>query len=332
MIVCVRLPPLDPQPLLHRLFDFSPTVEVASTQPETCLFLDLANLANARPAELLDQLSLTVLQTVQQPPGLGLAAGKFPAQIAAASLGRGRALVISPGCEADFLHPLPIDLLPLDADLARQFRLLGLTTLGHLADMPNGAILNRFGRNGRWLQQLARGRDDRPVQPYHPPLTESLTQQFDTPLTDNLRFSYALQQMLQSLTARVEAKESVCQTIHVILQLANHTASAFTVSLRQPTCQSDRLLAAIQARLNQTALTAGIVEITITLANLLPVQVEQAQLFNTSLANEQVSRLRQYMPQLLARFGPGRLFVVELTNPNTHLPERRFRLLELDEQ
>ena len=332
MIGCVRLPPLDPRPLLPGLADFSPQVEVVSCQSEICLFLDFANLANAQPAELLDQLNLTVLQLVQQPPGLGLAAGKFPAQIAAASLGRGRTLVITPGCEVDFLRPLPIDLLPLDDDLARQFHLLGLTTLGHLAGLPDSAVLNRFGRNGRWLQQLARGQDNRPVQPYYPPPTESMRQQFDDPLVNTLRFSYALQQMLQILTTRLQAKKRICQTIHAVLQLADHNTAAFTVSLRQPTREPDRLLTALQAHVNQTPLTAGVVEITLTMANLMLVQVEQTRLFGTSLDNEQIQRLRQQIPQLLTRFGAGRLFIVELTAPKAYLPEHRFRLLELDDR
>lgn len=332
MIACVRLPPLDPRPLLSHLADFSPAVEVASRQPETCLFLDLANLANTRPVELLDQLNLVVLQTVQQPPGLGLAVGKFPAQIAAASLGAGRALVISPGCEADFLRPLSIELLPLEKELARQFQLLGLTTLGHLADVPPGAVLQRFGRQGHHLQQLARGQDERLVRPYHPPLTESLKRQFDPPLNNRLQLDQALQQLLPSLTAKLQAHHRLCQTVFLELRWVDQPAMPLTIILSQPTNRLERLQVAMQARLSQTALPSGIEEVRLTLADLLPTRGEQPRLFGLSLADEQIRRLRRQLPHLLTRFGPRRLFTVELTRPEAYLPEQRFRLHEMEEE
>lgn len=331
MIACLRLPPLDPRPLLPRLADFSPAVEVASRQPETCLFLDLANLTNTHPVELLDQLNLAVLQTVRQPPGLGLAVGKFPARIAAASLGTGRALVISPGCEADFLRPLPIELLPLEEELARQFRLLGLTTLGHLADLPPGAVLNRFGRQGQQLQQLARGQDERPVLLYRPPLTEALKRQFEPPLSDRVQLSEALQQLLASVTARVQANHYLCQTIQLELRLVGQPAVSLAVTLRQPTGRVDKLQAVLQARLSRTALTGSVEEMTVTLSDLQPARGEQPQLFGAALAETQIRRLRQHLPHLLTHFGPGRLLTVELTRPEAYLPEQRFRLRELDE-
>lgn len=332
MIACLRLPPLDPWPLLTHLADFSPAVEVASRQPETCLFLDLANLANTQPVDLLDQLNLVVLQTVQQPPGLGLAVGKFPAQIAAASLGAGRALVISPGCEADFLRPLSIELLPLEKELARQFQLLGLITLGHLADLPPGAVLQRFGRQGRHLQQLARGQDERPVQSYHPPLTESLKYQFDPPLTNRLHLEQALQQLLPSLTAKLQAHHRLCQTVYLALRWVDPPAVSLTITLGQPTDRPERLQVALQARLSHTALPPGIEEVRLTLADLLPARGEQPRLFGPSLAEAQIRRLRRQLPQLLTRFGPGRLFTVELTRPEAYLPEQRFRLHDMEEQ
>lgn len=333
MIACLWLPPLlDTRPLLPRLADFSAAVEVASYQPETCLYLDLANLANTRPVELLDQLNLAVLQTVRQPASLGLAGGKFPARIAAVSLGAGRALVISPGCEADFLRPLPIELLPLEEGLARQFRLLGLTTLGQLADLPPGAVLNRFGRQGQQLQQLARGQDERPVLPYRPPLTEALNRQFEPPLSDRVQLSEALQQLLASVTARMQANHYLCQTIQLELRWVDPPAVSLAVTMRQPTNRVDKLQAVLQARLSRTVLAAGgVEEMTVTLSDLQPARGEQPQLFGAALAETQIRRLRQHLPHLLTHFGPGRLLTVELTRPEAYLPEQRFRLRELDE-
>lgn len=330
MIACL-LPaaPVDPSLLLPLLTGFSPAVEPAGA----AFFLDLGHLANHRPADLLDQINQTVDPALPQPPYLGLAVGKFPAQLAAASLGAGRGLVIVPGCKADFLRPLPINLLPLDEELARQFQLLGLRTLlGQLADLPTGAVLNRFGRQGRHLQQLARGQDERPVRPNHPPLTELLKRQFDPPLTNRLQLDQALQQLLPSLTARLRAHHRLCQTVYLALRWVDPPAVSLTVTLSQPTNRPERLQVALQARLSQTALPPGIEEVSLTLADLLPAQGEQPHLFGPSLAEAQIRRLRRQLPQLLTRFGPGRLFTVELTRPEAYLPEQRFQLHDMEEE
>lgn len=325
MIGCVLLPPhTEVAGLLPVLADFSPAVEPAGRT----WFLDLGRLAASRPADLLDQLQQAVRPQLPQPPGLGLAAGKFPAQIAAASLGPGRGLVIASGCEADFLRPLPINLLPLEKEVARQFRLLGLRTLGQLADLPAAAVLNRFGRTGRWLQQLARGQDERPVQPHSTPPLETITHSFDPSLTNNLALDHALRELLSLVSSRLRAAYRVAHTVRLDLTLADGARRHEVVSLRRPAQQVTPLLLAVQARLARLDLSAGVNGLTLTLADMTPATGEQPALFGPPPAHP----LSAQLPELLARFGPERFYTVELTAPEAHLPERRFRLRPLEPQ
>jgi len=60
-------------------------------------------------------------------------------------------------------HPeFALPALPLDADTAHRFHILGLRTLGYLAGLPPRAVLAQFGPHGLFLHRLARGKDDRP--------------------------------------------------------------------------------------------------------------------------------------------------------------------------
>ena len=323
MIACLLLStPVDPLLLLPLLANFSPAVEAVGAT----FFIDLGNLADQRPADLLDQLNQAVSPTLAQPPCLGLAVGKFPAQLAAASLGPGRGLVIVPDCEADFLRPLPINLLPLDQELSRQFRLLGLDTLGQLADLPTGAILNRFGRSGRWLQQLARGQDDRPVRPFQIPPVEQITHTLESPITNLVILQELLHQLLAVLTTRLRAAYQICRTVQLTLTLTDGVALQEIVSLRQSTQQASSIELAVQARLTRLNLFPGVSQVTIILANLGPALGEQPELFGPTPSRLQSEALQSHLPELLARFGPERFYTVELTTPNAHLPERRFRL------
>jgi protein ImuB len=304
--------------LYSLLAEFTPVVEWAGP----AIFLDLAGLATQRPVALLEQLNQAVHRTVRQPSGLGLAAGKFPARVAATSLGPGRGLVIAPGCEADFLRPLPVDLLPLTVETARQFRLLGIQTLGQLADLPPGAVLQRFGREGQMLQRLARGIDDQPVRPYHPRPVVTARCSFEFPLTNHLTLNTALAELLAGPAARLQAEYRLARQLTLELMLADDTRLQERISFRQPTHTLTRMALAAQGCLARLTLTAGVAEIKVTLTGLVSCQGQQPGLFD----GLQARKLQAQLPDLLARFGPERLFVVELTAPEAHLPEQRFRL------
>ena len=74
-------------------------------------------------------------------------------------------LAIPPREGAAALAPLSLDLLPADPATRARFALFGLTAMGQLATLPRSAVGAQFGSAGERLQQLARGRDPRPLIP-----------------------------------------------------------------------------------------------------------------------------------------------------------------------
>jgi DNA polymerase IV len=155
--------------LLAVLVNFTPLIEPEQLGEVATLYLDLGQLTTHAPVELVKELGSTVRERTGLALGLGLANGKFPAQVAATSVTPNRASIVRPGREAIFLAPRPITLLPLEAEFTYRFHLLGLRTLGQLAALPTGAVIVQFGAYGRWLHQLAKGHDNRPVQRHYPP-------------------------------------------------------------------------------------------------------------------------------------------------------------------
>src|SRR2546426_10001803 len=88
---------------------------------------------------------------------LGWGKGKFVAWVAATRANPGGAVIVHPGEEGKFLFFQPLAVRPLAPAPHRRLRQLGLKTLGHLASLPEDAIVSQFGRTGRRLWRLAAG-------------------------------------------------------------------------------------------------------------------------------------------------------------------------------
>lgn len=69
--------------------------------------------------------------------------------------------IVTPGEEASFLAPLPIDILPgLSAKELEKMREFRLTTIGSLAQLTPGQLMVPFGRRSELLHALSHGIDD----------------------------------------------------------------------------------------------------------------------------------------------------------------------------
>jgi DNA polymerase IV len=162
---------------IHAVFEyFTPLVEGISLDEA---FLDVrGSLRLFGPApQIAAQIRARIHDELGLSCSVGVARAKFLAKLASeaakprASLqgvvpGPG-VVVIEPGYELDFLHPLPIEALwGVGPATATRLRRLGVTTVGELARVPGDALETALGRaNGAQLGRLARGLDDRPVEP-----------------------------------------------------------------------------------------------------------------------------------------------------------------------
>ena len=113
-----------------------------------------------------ERLVLALLNAVPQnlQPRAGIGEGKFPAMVAARSSDPLRAAKV-PEDAAAFLAPRPIALLPVSENTISALHQFGLHTLGQVAAMDVGRLVDQFGREGEWIWNLANGRDDRALMP-----------------------------------------------------------------------------------------------------------------------------------------------------------------------
>ena len=89
--------------------------------------------------------------------GLGLASGKFSAQIAGQTTPHTVRLLAEPAAERAFVEPQPVTWLPLGAEAVRHLLHLGVRTLGAYGRLPAAGVLARFGALGRDRAALGAG-------------------------------------------------------------------------------------------------------------------------------------------------------------------------------
>jgi DNA polymerase IV len=151
---------------LFRVFeDTTPLVEGLSIDEA---FLDVRGLRriSGTPTEIAVRLRRDVRERVGLPLTVGVARTKFLAKVASGVAKPDGLLVVPPGRELAFLHPLPIERLwGVGRVTANKLHDQGITTVGEVAQLAEAALVSMLGRaSGRHLHALARNRDPRPVQ------------------------------------------------------------------------------------------------------------------------------------------------------------------------
>jgi DNA polymerase-4 len=151
---------------VYRVFeDITPLVEGLSIDEA---FLDVRGLRrlSGAPTEIAARLRREVREQVGLPITVGLARTKFLAKVASGVAKPDGLLVVPPGSELEFLHPLPVERLwGVGPVTARKLRERGIRTVGEVADLTGAVLVSMLGRAaGRHLHALAHNRDPRPVR------------------------------------------------------------------------------------------------------------------------------------------------------------------------
>jgi DNA polymerase-4 len=151
---------------MYRVFeDTTPLVEGLSIDEA---FLDVRGMRRlaGTPMEIAVRLRREVRERVGLPITVGLARTKFLAKVASGVAKPDGLLLVQPGQELAFLHPLEVERLwGVGPVTAGRLRARGISTVGEVAQLPENALVSMLGRAaGRQLHALAHNRDPRPVQ------------------------------------------------------------------------------------------------------------------------------------------------------------------------
>ena len=295
-----------------------------------CVYLDIGDLGQGEAMEVVQGIGQVVREEVHLTAAIGLAGGKFTAHVAASCVDSDQTLIIAPGSEREFLQGFPVEILPVDEDMGRRLRLLGITTVGQLAALPAGAVLAQFGKKGHYLQRLAMGHDDHGVIPRHKKEAERSQRVFNDPV-DNLTILEAIAgEMAQGLVTKLQAAHRMCRELRVAIEFEDNTSREEGLIFDRPTFSREKIALNLSQLLGRIDYPCGVVSLEIALGDIVPEAGKQLDLFVNRV--EQEARVRRLLRDLMAKYGPDRFYRASLVDREARLPERRFILLEVDPQ
>ena len=207
--------------IIHILASFTDLVEKISIDEafldvtaSARLFGDGAAIARRIKTEVWEREKLTV--------SIGVAPNKFLAKLASDLEKPDGLVVVTPGTEKDFLGPLPVERLwGVGAKTANRLRGLGFQTIGDIANAEPDLLKRHFGdHHATHLHRLARGEDDRPVEPGHEFKQISRETTFLSDTHDRELVRRTLLSLTEEVSARLRRRGLVARTVTLKLRFA----------------------------------------------------------------------------------------------------------------
>ncbi len=218
-------------------------------------FLDLGGtqrLHGAPPAVLLARLAREIEREVGVTVSIGLSHNKFLAKIAS-DLDKPRGFAVIGRAEtADFLAPKPVRILWGVGPAAQAaLEAAGIRTLADLRRWTLADLTARFGRWGARLHALARGEDDRRVNPHEAPKSIGRETTLDADTADPDLIDGHLWRLAEGVADRAKAKGLAGRTVTLKLKRADHTILTRRATLPAPSQIADRLYRTARALFDQ---------------------------------------------------------------------------------
>ena len=198
-------------PLLEPLSIDEAFLDVTGTR---ALFGDGLEQARRIKSRIRDVVNLTA--------SVGVASNKFIAKVASDLRKPDGLVLVAAGDEAAFLAPLPVARLwGVGRVTASDLESMGIRTIGQLAAIPPDHLEARFGRGAIVLGELARGMDERLVEPFAPPKSMGAEETFEHDHRDVERLRHTLRGQAERVARELRAEGFAGRTVTLKLRFAD---------------------------------------------------------------------------------------------------------------
>ncbi len=242
--LCPDLVLLDPVPALYEkiekaLFDqaclLSPLVERAGPGH---LFVDLTGTRRlfGGAADVADRLRRSIRDDCRVEPVVGIAASRLVSKIATRVIKPAGLCSVVPGCEEEFMAPLPLTYLPgVERRQLEHLLQFNLRLIRDLTIITERQLLSVLGPVAAGILQQARGVDLTPVRgagEAAPAVVENIT--LTEPTNDDLLLGSALFSLVAQACAKVRAMGLAVGRVHMAVRYADGAPAARGMVIRPP--------------------------------------------------------------------------------------------------
>jgi DNA polymerase-4 len=241
----------DASKAVFRVFeDTTPLVEGLSIDEA---FLDVRGLERLAgpPLVIAERLRRRVLDEVGLPITVGIATTKFLAKVASAVAKPNGLLLVRPGEETAFLHPLPVERLwGVGRVTAEKLHGRGILTVGQVARLGEPALVDLLGRAaGRHLHALANNRDPRSIHVGRRRRSIGGQRALGRRPRSHEEIESIVVGLVDRLARRLRRGERACRTVILRLRFADFTRATRSHTLREATTETETILASARGLL-----------------------------------------------------------------------------------
>lgn len=242
LFACIHGPSID---LPQIAAGFSPSFE--QTAPDTVVFrIDGLQRLHGSPRQIAEAIAERAGEDVEINVAIAetadaaiLAARNFPG------------VTVAPN-----LNDLNVAALPLTEEMAQVLESWGIYTLDQLAQLPENGLAERFGPQGIYLQQLARGAIHRPLKIFQPETTYEDRIELDHPVSLLEPLLFLIARLLNDQCAHLLSNAMAANEVVIRLELENRAEHIRTLRLPVPMRESKSLLKLLQMDLEAHPPTA----------------------------------------------------------------------------
>jgi DNA polymerase-4 len=227
-----------------RLFGSGAAI-AASIRARTSGELALSCSVGVAPNKLLAKLASVAAKPTATPERISPGAG---------------VVVVAPGEELAFLHPLPVQALwGVGPATLERLRRLGVTTVGDLAAVAEPTLVHTLGKaNGRHLHRLAQGIDERPVEPDRPVKSIGHEQTFAQDLHDHDELALEVVRMSDAVASRLRQHGLAGRTVTLKVRFGTFTTITRSSTAPEPLETGPAIAAAARTLLDAVDPTPGV--------------------------------------------------------------------------
>jgi DNA polymerase IV len=298
------------------LADFTPLVEPLSID-EAFLDVTASRALHGDGAAIAREMKERIRASVSLTASVGVAPNKFLAKVASELRKPDGLVVVEPGSEALFLAPLPVSRLwGVGRVTGAELDAMGIRTIGQLALTPAAHLEARFGKHGPALLALARGLDDRAVEPDALPKSMGAEETFERDTGDADLLRATLRGQSERVGRELRAEGYAGRTVTLKLRFADFSTIT-RAHTDDPTQDGLAIYRRVESLFDRVRLRQAVRLIGLSVSGLGPAGAGQLSLLAPDALRRE--RLARAVDRLAARFGE------EAVRPASLVPRQRSR-------